>query len=170
VSIKDPGNIKKAVEAVRRQSPVADDIKFSIVKDAEVGSPVMVFTPDGKPSFWMVPILFRNFACGFACVELSGKVRKIGIFGSTSEDRSSWIDSSFFKKPPPKILKEIQTKFSGSTISEPLFSYDTSHDKWAWMLEIRNKDKIKSLVFVTPGGWYEKHLNRKKVHVTGALP
>lgn len=146
--------IRKAVEAARRQPPVEDDTKFSSVRDAEVGSPVMVYTPEVKPAFWMVPFLMKGLACGFAYVELSGKVSKLGIFGSTPEDHSSWIDASFFEKSPAEILAEIQAKFSGSIISEPIFSYDTSPSRWAWRIEIKNK--IKSIIFITTGGWYEQ--------------
>lgn len=152
--IKDPETIIKAVEAARKQSPVAKDPQFSVVRDSEVGSPVQVRTPEGAPSFWMVPFLIENRVCGFAFVELSGKVSKLGIFGSTPEDYPSWMDASFFKKPPGSILAEIQAKFSGLTISEPIFSYDRSPAKWAWRVEIRNE--IKSVIFITPGGWYER--------------
>jgi len=161
MQIRDPEAVRKVVASASKQSPVADDAKFSIVRDAEIGSPVMVYTPEGEPSFWMVPFVLKNSACGFAYVELSGKVSKFGIFGSTPEDHSSWIDASFFKKPPDAIIVEIQAKFSGLTISKPVFSYDTSPARWAWRIEVKNK--IRTIIFITPGGWYERPSEEKDI-------
>lgn len=161
MQIRDPEAVRKVVASARKQSPVADDPKFSVARDAEVGSPVMVYTPEGEPSFWMVPFLVKNSACGFACVELSGKVSKVGIFGSTPEDRPSWVDASFFKNPPDALFAEIRAKFSGSTISEPIFSYDTSPARWAWRIEVKNK--IRTIIFITPGGWYERLSEEKDI-------
>jgi hypothetical protein len=163
--IKDPETIIKAVETARKQSPAAKDPKFSVVKDAKVGLPVMVYTPEEKPAFWMVPFLIENRACGFAFVELSGKISKLGILGSTPEDRLSWIDVSFLKKPPASILAEIQAKFPGLKASEPILSYDTSPARWAWRVEIKNK--IKSIVFITPGGWYERKPSERDISREG---
>jgi hypothetical protein len=151
-------NIIRAVEAARRESPIIDDVIFSVLKDSKVGSPVMVFTPAGEPSFWIVPLLIGKLACGFATVKLSGKVIKMGIFGSSPRDRSSWIDESFFRQIPLETLKEIETKFSSFIISEPFFSYDSNQTKWAWMLKVGIKAKFEFIVFVTPGGWYERQL------------
>lgn len=146
--------IRRAAEAARKQPPAEDDTKFSSVRNAEVGSPIMVYSPEGKPAFWMVPFLVKGLACGFAYVELSGKVSKFGIFGSAPEDRPSWVDASFFKNPPNALFAEIRAKFSGSIISEPIFSYDTSPARWAWRIEVKNK--IRTVIFITPGGWYER--------------
>ena len=161
MEIRDLEAIRKTVETAKRRPPVADDSKFSAAKDAEVGLPAMVYTPEGKPAFWIVPFLMKDSACGFARVELSRKVSQIGIFGSGPEDRLSWIGATFFEKPPPEMLAEIQTRYSGMAMSKPVLSYDASPGKWAWRMEIRKEDKIKSIVFITPGGWYEQKSDKK---------
>ena len=125
----------------------------------------MVYTPEGEPSFWFIPLLAKNYTIGFAYVELSSRVSKIGIFGASPTDRSSWVNSSFFEKPPSNILKEIQATYSEFKISEPIFSFDTSPAKWAWMLKIKSENKIKSMVFITPNNWYERHLNTKQAEL-----
>lgn len=154
MQIRDPEAVRKMAASARKQSPVADDPKFSVVRDAEVASPVMVYTPEGEPLFWMVPFLVKNSACGFACVKLSGKVSKLGIFGSAPEDRSSWIDAAFFERPPAHILTEIRERYPEAVMKSPFFSYDESPDEWAWRIEIRHI--VQSVVFIAPGGWYER--------------
>lgn len=151
---RDHKTIKKTVEAERQRTPIRSNPMFAAVMHAGIGSPAMVHTPEGKEAFWLVPILVGDSACGFARVELSHKVSQIGIFGSSPEDRPSWIDASFFEKPPSEILAAIRTRYSGLTISEPVLSYDKTPAKWAWRIEIG--DKVKTIVFIAPGGWYEQ--------------
>jgi hypothetical protein len=148
--------IRRVVETARKQSHIVNDEKFSFLKKAKVGSPIMVYTTEGEPTFWLVPLMANNLACGFAQVELSSQVSKIGIFGSTPNDSQSWIKASFFKEPPSEILTEIQSVFSEDTISEPVFSFDISPARWAWMLKIKSKNNTTSVIFITPGGWYKR--------------
>lgn len=162
MTTKDLETIREAIETARKRSPVADDTKFLALKDSEVGSPAMVYTPEGEPAFWLVPFLVKDSACGFARIELSHKISQIGIFGSSPEDHLSWINATFFEKPPPEILAEIRTRYLGLIISEPVLSYDKSPSKWAWRIEIRKGDKIESIIFITPGGWYERYPDKRK--------
>lgn len=152
----DSETIIKAVEAARKQSHIVTDEKFSLLIKAKVGSPIMVYKPEGEPAFWLVPLLVNDMACGFAQVELSSQVSKIGIFGSTPNDSQSWIKASFFQEPPSETMKEIQSAFPEDTISEPVFSFDVSPARWAWVLKIKSKTDVMSSVFITPGGWYKR--------------
>jgi len=153
-TMKEVEAIRKAVEVKRAKAPVSIDPLFSAVRDAKIGSPAMVYTPEGKEAFWLVPILMGDSACGFARVELSHKVSQVGIYGSSPEDYAGWIDASFFEKPPSRLLDAIRSRYSGMNISEPIFSYDKTPAKWAWRIEIG--DKLKTIVFITPWGWYEQ--------------
>ncbi len=146
--------IRKAVEIKRAKAPVSKDPLFSAMRDAKIGLPVMVYSPEGKEAFWLVPILMGDSACGFARVELSHNVSQVGIYGSGPEDHASWIDASFFEKPPSGLLDAIRSRYSGMKISEPLLSYDKSPARWAWRIEV--EDEVKTVVFITPGGWYEQ--------------
>ncbi len=149
----DRETIRKAADAARNQPPVIDDRNFAALRTARAASPVRVYSPAGELSFWMVPFLVKSLACGFACLDLSGKVMRLGIFGSAPEDRASWVEASFFKKPPPGVLSEIRAKYSGFEISKPILSYAASPAKWGWKVEVRNRSK--SIIFITPSGWFE---------------
>ena len=152
--MKETEAIRKAVEVKRSKAPVSKDPLFSAVRDAKIGSPAMVYTPEGKEAFWLVPILMGDSACGFARVELSHKVSQVGIYGSSPEDYAGWIEASFFEKPPSRLLDAVRSRYSGMRISEPILSYDKTPAKWAWRIEIG--EKVKTIVFITPGGWYEQ--------------
>ena len=159
--------IKQVVEAARQQPPVGEDATFQYVKKAKIDTPVLVRTPEGQSAFWIVPFLVKGSACGFARVELSHEVSQIGIFGSGPDDHASWIDAEFFVKPPLEVLTVIQSRYPRLEITDPFFSYDRSPSKWAWRLEIRKKGEIKSIVFITPHGWYEVEPDKEKTELEG---
>ncbi len=154
MATRDHTSIRKAVEAERQKTHVKGNPAFSAVMRGEIGSPAMVHAPEGREAFWLVPFIVGDSACGFARVELSHKVSQIGIFGSGPEDRPSWIDASFFEGPPPEMLDAVRTRYSGPAVSEPVLSYDKTPARWGWRIEIG--DQVKTIVFVTPGGWYEQ--------------
>lgn len=167
MAIKNSKAIKKAVDSARKRTPIVNDSNFLSVMNAEIGSPAMVYTPEGKQAYWLAPFLLKGFMCGFARVDLPCKVSQIAIFGSSYNDQLSWIDANFFDRPPSHFLKEIQTRYSELTISEPILSYDKSPAKWAWRTEIMKEDKVKFIVFITPGGWYEKVPDKGKLEWEG---
>lgn len=70
------------------------------------------------------------------------------------EDQGSWIDASFFERPPPEDIDSIKARYPGTEMSEPIFSYDQSPAKWGWMVKLNDGRRI--TVFVTPAGWYEQ--------------
>ena len=154
---RDIDTVRRAVETARSYLLAGDDTQFLSVKHAEIGSPSMVYTPEGEPAFWIVPLLIENRACGFARVDMSGKVTQIGTFGSGPKDYVSWIDVAFFENPPSEMLAAIRTQHPELEMSEPILSYDTSPLKWAWRLEMRKEGEIKIIVYVAPHGWYERY-------------
>ena len=133
-----------------------DDGQFAALQDARVDSPVMVRTPEGTPSFWLVPFQVGDQVCGFAVVDLKGEVMQISTLGGGPQDRSSWILHSFFSTPPELYLAEIRQKYPEHQFSEPFFSYDRSPARWAWRLEVGGPLTPAAVVFITPAGWYER--------------
>lgn len=167
MAVEDSEAVRKSVEAARKRPPAADDTSFQYLQRAKVGSPVLVYTPGGEPLFWIVPLLVKTSACGFARVELSHKVTQMGIFGSGPEDQSSWIDATYFRRPSPETLATIQARYADFQMSEPVFSYDTSPSKWAWRIEMREGGEIKFIIFIAPHGWYEKQLDERNTELEG---
>jgi len=152
----NPEKIKEIAGRAREQSPLVNDEKFTLLRKAQVGNPAMVYSPEGTSAFWLVPFLSGDLVCGIAQVELSGQVAKIGIFGSAPDDSMSWMNASYFKEPPAEILKKIESVYSRDNVSDPVFSFDRSPSRWAWMLTIKSEGKESFKVFITPGSWYKR--------------
>lgn len=125
-----------------------------VLRGAAVGEPVLARSPDGEPAFWLVPFEIGARACGFARVDVAGRVVQISRFGATDADRASWPEADFFRQPPARVLEEVRVAHAGAVLDEPSLSYDGSPAKWAW--RIRVDGPVKTVVFITPGGWHER--------------
>jgi len=152
--MRDLRTIAKAAEEARRAEPMAKDPSFAALRKARIGTPALVKTPEEEDAYWIVPFIVGKKACGFAFVETTLNVSRLGTFGAGPRDQASWIDASFFERPPPEILSDIKSRYSDMRMSAPIFSYDKTPSKWAWMIKLRDKREL--TIFVTPAGWYEQ--------------
>ena len=107
-----------------------------------------------RESCWFVPLLIGDKACGFAQVEKDLKVSTVGLFGAGPKDRESWIEASFFERPPPEVINSIKARYPEMEMSTPFFSYDKSPAKWGWIIRLKNSREI--TIFINPAGWYEQ--------------
>ena len=145
--------MKEAVKKAMKEHPIIDDPKFDAVRRATIGSPLTVKGADGKDEHWFVPLLIGKKANGYAQVERNLKVSQLAIFGANSEDRGSWIDASFFEKPPLEAINSIRARYPQLEMSDSFFSYDQNPAKWGWKVKLKDKHQI--TVFITPSGWHE---------------
>lgn len=147
--------IKTAAKNALGWPPHSEEATFSSLRQARPGSPAMVHTPVGEAAYWMVPFVLQGMACGFAQVDLQGRVMRMGIFGGTADDRAAWIPAAYFKQPPAALLAEIEQHYPGAVAAKSAFSYDRSPAKWAWRLVV-GEETAPVEVFITPRGWYTR--------------
>lgn len=121
---------------------------------AAAGEPALVVSPGGEAAFWLVPLVVGKAACGYARVELSGRVSQIGCFGQGGGDRGGWLLATFFQRVPAAMLREIRERYGRESLSSPVLSYDGTPAKWAWRMLVG--DPPRAEVYVSPGGWYER--------------
>ena len=154
--MSNAGTILNVVEMARKKAVSKGDLTFSEFAHAKLGSPVIVYTLAGEPDYWLVPLLYENDACGFAHVDLSGRLIRLGIFGGSPKDRGSWIASDFFYAPPQKFIRDIESNYADAEILSVIFSYDSTPAKWAWTVRVGGRGFDERIIFITPSGWYEK--------------
>jgi hypothetical protein len=152
---------KAIIEAAEEASKehAARDPNLAALRKARIGNPALVKTPEGEDAYWIVPFIIENEACGFAFVEKTLKVSRLGIFGGGPTDQASWITASFFEKPPPETISDIRNRYSHMRISDPLLSYDRSPSKWGWIVNLKNEREL--TIVITPSGWYEQTAKKK---------
>jgi hypothetical protein len=150
-----PGDVKRIRQAVEREisrAPVSGDPSMPALRECTVGEPALVRSADGASAFWLVPFEIGDRACGFARVELSGRIAQVSQFGAGADDRASWPQAEFFRRPAARVLDDIRAKHPGLALAEPVLSFDGSPAKWAWRVAINDS----AAVYITPRGWYEK--------------
>jgi hypothetical protein len=150
----DAAFIRRAVQAEVGRAPLGHDPSMKLLREARIGEPALVRSPAGDPAFWLVPFLLGNQACGFARVELTGRVAQVGRFGAAAGDRSSWPQADFFDRPPGHLLDEVRTKHPALPFGEPTLSYDGSPARWAWRIAVG--EPAVTVAYLTPGGWYSR--------------
>ena len=152
-SAHDVALIRSAVERALRTPPTAIDPQMRHLCEGRVGKPALVHTPENTPAYWLVPIQIGQAACGFAQVELNGRVTSIATLGAGPGDRAAWPRASFFEKPPPSILREARVRYPELAQARPVLSYDRSPAHWAWRLSAAGAAVS---VYITPGGWHHR--------------
>ncbi|MFN8468755.1 MAG: hypothetical protein U0X20_24565 [Caldilineaceae bacterium] len=154
----DRMTVRAAAASALKQEPVLSDPLFATARRARVGSPVLVHTSNGEPAFWLAPYEIHDKVCGFAEVNLDGNVGRVAILGASPDDNQSWIDRSFFDRPPTAVLDELRVKHEDSTLSVPLLSFDATPVRWGWKVDAvsTRSGALVTTAFITPGGWYER--------------
>jgi hypothetical protein len=146
--------VLKAAKKALNEQPVRDDLNFSNLRKAKASNPIIVKDDESKDAFWLVPLISGEKAVGFVRLEKNLKVSQVSIFGASAADKDSWIDASFFNKPPSEVINSIKLRYPDMEMSEPIFSFDKSPAKWGWAIRLSNKRNI--VVFASPSGWHEK--------------
>jgi hypothetical protein len=114
----------------------------------------MVSAPDGTPAYWIVPFYLGARACGFARIDLMGRVSGVATFGSGPADSANWPEVAFFERPPAALVTDARTRYRDLKLERASLSYDGNPSKWGWRIESGQDDR--TLVFITPAGWYAR--------------
>jgi hypothetical protein len=110
-------------------------------------------TPEDAAGFWLVPVLCGRAACGFAQVELDGRVTALAAFGAGPDDEASWPAASFFQRPPAAVLREVRHRHPELAGARPVLTYDRSPARWVWRLAA---PAASVEAYISPGGWYAR--------------
>jgi hypothetical protein len=131
---------------------------MQVLRAATVDEPLLAHHPQGTAAFWFVPLLSGTRVCGFARVELDGRVAQVASFGAGPRDTAAWLEADFFRRPPQHLLEAVRSRHPGLPIGAPVFGYDGSPARWAWRVLVGQP--ASSVAYITPGGWYERPVER----------
>lgn len=134
--------------------PVSTDPALAALAAAEVGAPLLAGDAAGAPAFWLVPLLQGDRACGYAHVDLAGRVTQVSSFGAGPRDTAAWPPARYFSAPPQALVDEVQARHPGAPLGAARFSFDTSPARWGWRIAVGSP--ASSVAFLSPAGWYEK--------------
>ncbi|WP_458232417.1 hypothetical protein [Roseateles sp. P5_E8] len=127
---------------------------MAALRDAEIGTPLLAGDDDGMPAFWLVPLLQGDSACGYARVDLGGRVAQVSAFGAGAGDTAAWPPAQYFSGPPRRLVDEVQARHPDVPLSAARFSFDASPARWAWRIAIG--EPADRIAYLAHDGWYEK--------------
>ncbi len=145
---------KKEIQSVLKEK----DPMFVLWKNDSLGQAILVRDVLKKPSYWLVPVVVHKRSVGFIRIMGSGSVDAIGTSCRDAEDIQSCptVVTGITKQAALHLVqKECQLK-KVETLSEPIFIYDGSIGREAWLVEILQNKKVIRWIFVTIGGVYER--------------
>ncbi len=128
-------------------------------QNAEVGTPVLVNTLSGTPSYWLVPVNLENGQIGFIRILGSGVVAAVGQMGQEAVVRKSKNQSVVtglsMEKAAMLASKHINSS-AGEKAAKPVFVHDGPPGREAWMVVVSQNGIPTRWLFLTPGGRYER--------------
>lgn len=147
-----------------------DDPVFQPWRHSTVGEPILVRTVEEEPSYWTVPLTFKEKVIGFIDVDMNKSTPRYGVFGGTPDDLNAFPSLITFTTPEEAIelVKNITVQYPGAKVSAPVFVFDGNPGRTAWMLKVEKEGKIISRVFVDGGGFvYERKEGEISKNVSG---
>lgn len=130
-------------------------------REAVLGDPVLVRTVELEKSFWIVPVERSGQTLGHIDISSDGDIWGYAFFYSNPADLSVCppFATRISAEEAREVAADILKTYTGGEFSSPVFVHDGPHNRLAWMIEVREKDKLASRVFVTPGYAYERRLD-----------
>ena len=132
---------------------------MAALRHAEVGTPLLAGDAGGAPAFWLVPLLQGDRACGYARVDLGGRVAQVSAFGAGAGDMAAWLPAQYFSGPPRLLVDEVKARHPGAPLAAARLSFDSSPARWAWRIDVG--EPADSVAFLAHDSWYEKPVRRR---------
>ncbi len=127
-------------------------------KQSILGDPILVKTLEESPSYWSVPVIYKEKVIGFIDIEGDRTISKYGFFYENPDNLSNCpsILTITTSEEALNLAKNITDNYPGAKISDPVFIHDGAKSKTAWMLKLEMNDKIITRVFVAGNYVYER--------------
>jgi hypothetical protein len=121
----------------------------------DVGQPQRVFTPNGKPSYWLVAGLKRGQVQAVARIRPDGRVATVGPvkgFVTDSAQATTGLSASMASR----LRSDLLSRHPESRVSRPMLVHDGPVGREAWLYRVRLKSGEELWIFATGGGLYSR--------------
>ncbi len=140
---------KKAMNAAVMLS-MSGEREFSHWDSVVIGEPVLVRDLQGRPGYWLVPIMSRGHLAGFARITGTGEVAAIGAL-----EGAPVVTGITGQEALERVRSEAGLE-EGETPKEPVYVHDGPPGREAWLIETTKAGKPWHWVFVTPAFIYKR--------------
>lgn len=132
------------------------DPLFAPWVDASVGEPVLVQSIDGHAAYWLVPVERTGRAIGFVRVSLAGAVMAAGVHYRDPRRMADVPTLVTGIGADTALARAREAVRGGEPVGDPAYVHDGPPGREAWMVTLYDRSGRRRVVFVTPGGAYER--------------
>ena len=138
-------------------------------KQSVYGDPILVRTVEEEPSYWRVPVIFKEKVLGYIDVDGSGTIWRYGEFYESPDNlsRCPSVPTLITAAEAAELAEEITARYPDAEVSEPIFVHDGAKSKIAWMLKIEKNGEIISRVFLSGRYPYERRADEESIDIGG---
>ena len=156
----------KQIQFLQKEDPF-----FELLKEADVGNPILVKNVRKQPSYWLVPLLKESRMTGFVRVLLNGSVAQLGRYNQnptkSADDRAEITEIS--GSEASRVAEQRIRKELGESGTEPVFVHDGPIGREAWLVEVTRDSKPIRWIFVTNGQVYERSAGKLSMESRSSL-
>lgn len=127
-------------------------------REGLLADPLLVRTVELNASYWIVPVQRAGQVLGTIDIGPDGRIMGSTYLYQNPADLSVCppLATRISANEAQELAGDLLKQHDGAGFSDPVFVHDGSHNRLAWMIEVRVVDELISRVFVTPGYAYEK--------------
>jgi hypothetical protein len=131
-----------------------------ILENARYEKPLLVKDLDDNPSYWLVPVAYKERLVGFFRIGLEGELLAYGRFGQ-GQEIESFHPLSYLNED--QVKKEMLKAFGGlyDEISSPQLVHDGPPDRIAWLAIGRRRNIPDEMLFWALGYSYTRPEGQK---------
>ncbi|WP_127996368.1 hypothetical protein [Piscinibacter defluvii] len=130
--------------------------------DAAMGDAVLVHALDGAPSYWLVPMVVRGRAVGFARVGADAQLIAIGVTCRSAQALDA-CPADVTGLSADEALERVRAQGHlavGEVPGAVRYVHDGPVGREAWLVETRRGGAACRWFFVTPAGHYDRPAGR----------
>ena len=126
----------------------ASDVKCT------VGVPERVYSPEGRPAYWLVPGLVGGQIKAIARILEGGRVATVGAIGAATTDCAQAV-TGLSATEASELTKDLAVQYPAAEIVRPLLVRDGPVGREAWLYHVRSTAQD-LWIFATGGGVYSR--------------
>jgi hypothetical protein len=124
------------------------DIKFA------VGDPERVYSPEGLPTYWLVPGLVGGRIQAIVRILEGGRVATVGDLRAAATDCAQAV-TGLSAAEASHLTKDLVVRYQAAEIFRPLLVCDGPVGREAWLYHVRSTGQD-LWIFATGGGVYSR--------------
>jgi hypothetical protein len=121
----------------------------------DVGRPERVYSPEGRPAYWLVPGLHQGQIQAVSRILPDGRVATIGLLKAPVADCAAAV-TGLSATRVVGVSRDLTAQYPADDISQPMLVHDGPVGREAWLYTVTSAPGTELWIFATAGGTYSR--------------